>query len=136
MDVLTLRTELETLLVEYLGVYKLANGMTTPAVSVRSSGESLSAGTVVSGLELIILRDPALTPVPSYTERQAFREWDIFLIDWANSTKLSSAAGIVTWSFPDSTVSTVSVPEGLGPSAQMRITIRTTPDGNSSCGET
>ena len=136
MDVLTLRNELETVLVEYLGVYTLANGMTTPAVSVRSSGESLPAGTIVSGLELIILRDPALTPVTSYTNRQAFREWDVFLIDWANSTKLSSAAGIIIWYYPDSTSTTVSVPEGLGPSAQMRVTIRTAPDGNSDCGET
>jgi len=136
MDVLTLRTELETVLVDYLGVYTLGNGMTTPAVSVRSSGESLSAGTVVSGLELIILRDPALSPVPSYTNRQAFREWDIFLIDWANSTKLTSAAGLLTWYYPDSKATAVTVPEGLGPSGQMRVTIRTAPDGNSDCGET
>ena len=129
MDVIALRTELETVLVDYLGVYTLGNGMKTPAVSVRSSGESLPAGTEVSGLELIILRDPALSPVPSYTNRQAFREWDVFLIDWEQSTNLTSAAGILTWYYPDSTITRVNVPEGLGPAGQMRLTIRTAPNG-------
>ena len=41
MDVLTLRTELETVLVNYLGDYTLANGAKTPAISVRAAGESL-----------------------------------------------------------------------------------------------
>ena len=133
MNVLTLRTELETLLVDLLGVYTLGNGMTTPAVSVRAEGEMLPAKTTVSGLELVLLLDPELERVNAYKNQEAFRLWTLYLVDWAGSGVGESAAGRIVYAYPGTDVTTVRVPEGLGPKAQKRLKIRTAPEGG---GET
>jgi hypothetical protein len=135
MDVLTLRTELETLLVDLLGEYTLGNGMKTPAVSVRSPGEALPAKTTVSGLELVILREPELDALPAYTKAEALRLWTLFLVDWQGGGGMTQAASRVVRDYPGTSVTEVRVPEGVGPQAQMRLRIRTGPDRVLGLGE-
>lgn len=133
MDILQLRTELETLLVDNLGVYTLPNGTETPAVSVRSQGERTTPGTTVRGVELVLIRDPALEPINQYTNQAAFRTWTAFLVDWNNDQQLEPLAAKVIEMYPGTTVRTVTVPEGVGPDHQMRLEIQTNPARTTDC---
>ena len=135
MDVLTLRTELETLLVDLLGEYRLGNGAKTPAISVRNTGEALPAKTTVSGLEVVILREPALEPIPAYRQAEAVRVWTVFLVEWNGDGGMAQAASRVVRDYPNATVAAVQVPEGLGPSSQLRLQLRTGPDRVLGLGE-
>jgi hypothetical protein len=133
MNVLTLRTELETLLVDLLGVYRLGNNATTPAVSVRAVGESLPAKTTVSGLELVIMRDPELDRVNAYQRQEAFRLWTLYLVDWDGGGTTAMAAGRILYVYPGTDSTTLNVPESVGPKVQVRLRLRTAPEGG---GET
>jgi hypothetical protein len=128
MDVLTLRTQLETTLVDALGVYTLANGMTTPAIEVRSVGEPLGGGTSVSGLEVVIVREPEPEPIRQYANERAFDRWTLYLVGWGGEVDLQAVAAKLLYVYPGSTASSISVPEGVGPRWQMRVEIRTNPD--------
>ena len=128
MDLLSLRTALETTLADDLGTYRLANGATTPAISARAAGESLPAGTTVEGLEVVILREPELSPIRAYENDQAFRTWTVYLVDWSGEGSLNEVAGRVLWSYPGSNAVSISVPRSVGPRSQMRLDIRTNPD--------
>jgi hypothetical protein len=128
MNLLSLRTELETTLVDVLGSYLLANGMSTPAISVRAVGESLPAGTTVTGLECVILREPELVPVRQYRQEQAFSRWTVYLVDWGANASLQDVAGRLIWAYPGSNAVSISVPKGVGPRSQMRVDIQTNPD--------
>ena len=130
MNVLALRIQLETDLVDLLGQYTLGNNMRTPAISVRATGESSTPNTSVSGLEAILIRTPRLQPVDTYTNQDSFRIWTLYLIDWDNSGTAPTAASRILSSHPGTEISTVNVPEGLGPQAQLRLEIRTAPDGD------
>lgn len=127
MDILQLRTELETLLVDGLGVYVLPNGTETPAVSVRAPGERMTPGTTVTGVELVLIRDPDLSPIGQYTNQAAFRTWTAYLVDWNNDTDLEPLAAAVIEAYPGTTVRSVSVPEGAGPMHQLRLELQTNP---------
>lgn len=135
MDVLTLRTGIEQALEPLLGFYTLANQNTTPAISVRAVGESLPAGTTVSGMEVVIIRDPALAPVIQYQNEEAFRVWTLYLVGWSVDAPLSAAAGKLIYLYPGSSSYDVRVPEGMGPRAQKRVVIRTNPDGIAGYGQ-
>lgn len=128
MNVLSLRTELETTLVDVLGTYTLANGVKTPAISVRAVGESLPAGQRVSGLEAVIVREPELEVVRQYRNEQAISRWTVYLVDWAGDTSLQDVAGRLIWAYPGSNAVTINVPKGVGPRSQMRVDIQTNPD--------
>ena len=128
MDVLTLRTELETVLVNYLGDYTLANGAKTPAISVRAAGESLPPNTTVSGLEVVILREPELLPVRQYSNEQAFSRWTLYLVDWTGDTSLQEVGGVLIREYPGSNAVAINVPRGVGPRSQMRVDIQTDPE--------
>jgi hypothetical protein len=129
MNVLTLRTELETTLVDVLGVYRLANGATTPAISVRATGESLPAGTTVTGLECVIVRDPELVPIRQYSKEHAFSRWTLYLVQWSDEgVSLQEIAGRLLWAYPGSNATSINVPRGVGPRHQMRVDIQTNPD--------
>ena len=124
MNVLELRTELATLLSASLGTYTLPNGATTPAIAVRSSGEALSAGTTVTGLEVVVIRDPDLTPIPQYTDSGALRAWTVYLVDWSDAVDLEPIGAYIVEAYAGTAVSTLAVPKGTGPQNQMRITIQ------------
>lgn len=128
MDVLTLRTELETVLVNYLGDYTLANGAKTPAISVRAAGESLPPNTAVKGLEVVILREPELVPVRQYRREQAFSRWTLYLVDWSGDTSLQEVGGVLLLQYPGSNAVAINVPRGVGPRSQMRVDIQTDPE--------
>jgi len=128
MDVLTLRTELETVLVNYLGAYTLANGAKTAAISVRAAGESLPPNTRVSGLEVVILREPELVPVRQYSREQAFSRWTLYLVDWSGDTSLQEVGGVLIAQYPGSNAVAINVPRGVGPRSQMRVDIQTDPE--------
>jgi hypothetical protein len=129
MNVLTLRTELETTLVDVLGVYRLANGATTPAISVRATGESLPAGTTVTGLECVIVRDPELVPIRQYSKEHAFTRWTLYLVQWTDEgVSLQEVAGRLLWAYPGSNAISINVPQGVGPRAQMRVDIQANPE--------
>lgn len=128
MDIRSLRTELETVLVDALGTYTLANGVKTPAISVRAVGESLPAGQTVSGLEAVILREPELEVVRQYRQEQAIARWTVYLVDWNGDTSLNEVAGRVIWAYPGSNAVSINVPKGVGPRSQMRLDIQTNPE--------
>ena len=128
MDVLTLRTELETVLVNYLGDYTLANGAKTPAISVRAPGESLPPNTTVTGLEVVIVREPELVPVRQYKREQAFSRWTLYLVDWSGDTSLQEVGGVLIREYPGSNAVLINVPRGVGPRSQMRVDIQTDPE--------
>ena len=128
MDVLTLRTELETVLVNYLGDYPLANGAKTPAISVRAAGESLPPNTTVTGMEVVILREPELVPVRQYQREQAFSRWTLYLVDWSGDTSLQEVGGVLISQYPGSNAVSINVPRGVGPRSQMRVDIQTDPE--------
>lgn len=128
MDVLTLRTELETVLVNYLGDYTLANGAKTPAISVRAAGESLPPNTTVTGMEVVILREPELVPVRQYSREQAFSRWTLYLVDWSGDTSLQEVGGVLIAEYPGSNAVLINVPRGVGPRSQMRVDIQTNPE--------
>lgn len=128
MDLLSLRTAIETTLVDQLGTYTLANGAKTTAVSVRAPGESLPPGTTVNGLEVVIVREPELVPVRQYQNEQAFSRWTLYLVDWSGDASLQEVAGRLLWSYPGSNAVSINVPRGVGPRSQMRVDITTNPD--------
>jgi hypothetical protein len=129
MNVLTLRTELETTLVDVLGVYRLANGAATPAISVRATGESLPAGPTVTGLECVIVRDPELVPIRQYSKEHAFTRWTLYLVQWSDEgVSLQEIAGRLLWAYPGSNAISINVPQGVGPRAQMRVDIQANPE--------
>lgn len=123
--ILDLRTSLTTALNGLLGTYQLANGTATPAVDVRARGEGREVGTTVSGLELVIQRDPALVPIRAQESESCFMEWTAFLVEWANpSTTAADAARVVVAAIPGCDAEIVDVPENTGPRHQVRLVIR------------
>lgn len=126
--ILSLRTALETTLVDALGTYTLANGVTTPAIAVRAAGESLPPGTTVTGLECVILREPELEVIRQYGKEHALSRWTVYLVDWSGDASLQTVAGRLIWSYPGSNATSITVPRGVGPRSQMRVDIQTNPD--------
>jgi hypothetical protein len=120
---LDLRTSLATILSAELGTYTLANGSTTPAVRCSGPNETRYPGTLVSGIELVIIKDPVLVPVRQYKEERTIAEWTAFLVAWGTRSA-GIAARIVVNAIPGCDVERVEVPEGIGPQDQYRLTIR------------
>ena len=130
MDLLTLREDLETLLVEELGEYTLSNGATTPAISVRSVGEAAPANTKVRGLECIISRQPNVNPISQYEPTFAFRNYTLYLVSW-DSTELAPIAEKIIRGFPTAVSGDIRpqfVAEGAGPKDQMRVNLQFNPE--------
>lgn len=127
MNIRDLRIQLETTLVDVLGTYRLPNGATTPAIAVRAWGESLPAGTVVEGLEVVIIREPEPIELVQYQQQVAFHRWTLFLVDWQGGNSLQDVAGRILWALPGSNATLIQVPQGVGPRSQMRVELQTNP---------
>lgn len=128
MDVTVLRAQVEAVLSADLGTYTLANGETTPAISVRDPGKGLAPGTRVSGLEAVIYSVPEMLPVREYQSDNAIRAWSVYLVGWGDGVDMQTASASLLANFPGADVATLSVPEDIGPRNQMRVTIKTTDD--------
>lgn len=129
MDILALRTSVAATLSSLIGTYRLANGSTTPAISVRGNGDSLPAGTTVTGMEVVILREPEeLRPIASYQRGQAINRWTLYLVDWDATASLQEAAGRLIWAWPGSNAVSIRVPQSVGPRNQMRVDLQTNPE--------
>lgn len=123
MNILQLRTEIQSLLTAELGSYTLPNGETTPAISVRSGGETLAAGTTADGLEAVIIRDPDLIPLLQYSDADTLRRWVVYLVVWSTYVQVETAIDLLVYAFAGSRVDTIPVPRGTGPLNQVRIVI-------------
>lgn len=133
MQLLSLRTSLETTLVDVLGTYTLPNGSTTPAISVRATGETLPAGTQVTGLEVIILRDPNPEPATQYRNTPTFQRWEVTIVDWSSEHVLAEIAARLIDAYPGARAEQMQVPRGVGPTSQLRLEIQTNPDPLPAC---
>jgi hypothetical protein len=123
MDVLTLRSQVAAVLTGVIGTYTLGNGSTTAAISVRKIGVGLAQGTTVSGLEVVIVQEPDLQSVSEYREPNSQELWTVYLVDWGTTVDMKAAGKKIVKGFPGSEVSTISVPEGVGPRNQLRCSI-------------
>jgi hypothetical protein len=128
MNILDIRIQLETTLADVLGTYRLPNGATTPAIAVRAWGEGFPAGTVVEGLEVVIIKDPEPVELVQYQKQVAFHTWTLFLVDWSGEHALQDISGRLLWAWPGSTAVQIQMPRGVGPKAQMKVELRTNPD--------
>ena len=127
--ILSLRGELATLLSSYLGTYTLANGATTPAISVRDQGGFLAPGTTVSGIECVIVTEPEPEPIRQYRLAHSFDLWTVYLVDWGGgNVKLATAAERIIWRYPNSETFPITVPQGRGPRHQIRVNVKTNPE--------
>lgn len=133
MQLLSLRTSLETALVDVLGTYTLPNGATTSAISARAIGETLPAGTTVTGLEVVIIRDPNPVPATQYRNAPTFQRWVVTLVDWSSEYVLAEIAARLINAYPGARAETLVVPRGVGPASQVRLEIPANPDQLSTC---
>jgi hypothetical protein len=124
---LDLRATLASVLSSELGTYTLANGSTTDAVRCSGPTETRYPGTIVEGLELVIIKDPRLIPVRQYQQERATAEWSVFLVAWGDRPA-GIAAQLVVDAIPGCEVERVEVPEGIGPRDQYLLTIRSLSD--------
>jgi hypothetical protein len=128
IPVRNLRDDLQTLLGHQLGTYTLANGASTPAVSVRADSESLAAGTKVSGLEVVINRHPVQDPVLQYENEECEELWEVWLLAWNDAAPITDAAARVVKRYPGTTLQQITLPESWGPKRQVKITLRNPAD--------
>ena len=127
-SVLDIRNQIETLLVAQLGTYTLGNGYVTPAISVRGQGEPVPGNTKVSGVEVVIIKEPSLRPVSAYNNQKAFSQWNVELLDWDGRGQLGMMAAVILDYYGGTTVTTVPVVEGAGPQARLRLSFSTNPE--------
>lgn len=122
MDILALRGALATALTAHLGIYTLGNGSTTSALVVRDPGQGMSAGTTVSGLEVVISSVPELEQQLQYKDSPFVQTWNVFLVDWGGAD-LEGAAALVQAGFPGTTAVILAVTEDIGPKRQTQLRI-------------
>lgn len=122
MDILALRGALATALTAHLGTYTLGNGTTTPALVVRDPGQGMTAGTTVSGLEVVISSVPELEQQLQYKDSPFVQTWNVFLVDWGGAD-LEGAAALVQAGFPGTTAVILAVTEDIGPKRQTQLRI-------------
>lgn len=123
LTVKALREDLQQLLSTYLGTYTLANGVSTPAVAVRSDSEGLPVGTKVQGLELVINRHEEISPVLQYLRADTATSWQVWLLAWSDDAKITKAAEEVVFRYPGTTAQVITLPEGWGPRRQVQLLI-------------
>jgi hypothetical protein len=122
MDLLTLRSDLKTLLSDYLGTYSWGD-LTTPAIAVRSGNETLPAGTTVTGLEVVIDRTPQLDPQPAYSNAPVIQFWRVDLVQWSGD-KLQTAQTKIAETYPNAEFRVLPASQLLGTLAQVEARLR------------
>lgn len=130
MGILELRQQVATALSASLGTYTLANGSTTPAISVRAEGITFTDGRTVTGLECVLIEEPVLRPLRQYRGERAFSVWTVELLQWGDistNEALHEVAAKLLYAFPGSTFSRMPVGANAGLKARMRLEIVTNP---------
>ena len=120
---LGLRASLEQVLADQLGTYTLANGATTPAVRVSSPDDRRQPGTTVSGVELVIVKEPTLVPVRQYEQERPLSEWTLYLVGWDIDSDITHSSALIQNAFAGCTTERVTVPDGVGPQNQIKVTL-------------
>ena len=128
MDVIELRTQLETHLGEYLGEYELQNGYRTPAITVTKSSNNPGRECKVTGLELALVMEPDLEPVRQYANVQSFEIYNLFLIDWEGVGAMTKAINKITRRWPDTEIVKVATPRASGPQHQVQLRLKFNPE--------
>lgn len=123
MDVLALRTAVETTLVDLLGVYTMPNGQKTPAIAVRSDGEKLPSHWRVEGLECVLHREPVPQPLRQYKGQVAFNVWMADLVAWSSSVDLPLVTERLLANWPGCKFSDTTVVKNTGPLAGRRVVL-------------
>lgn len=123
MDVLALRTAVETTLVDLLGVYALPNGQSCPAIAVRADGEKLPAGWRVTGMECVLHWQPIPQPLRQYGGQVAFNVWVADLVAWSAAVDLPVATARLLSQWPGSRYSELSFGRNAGPLSGRRVVL-------------
>lgn len=129
MDVLAIRGAIATVLAPLLGTYTLSNGATTPAIVVRDPGEGMTAGTTVSGLEVVISSVPDLEEQAQYRLAPFIQTWNVFLLDWGG-TDIEDAMATLQSGFPGATAVLLGVLEDQGPKRQAQVRLPVSRESN------
>jgi hypothetical protein len=77
-----------------IGVYTFPGGQTSPAICVGDPPE----GTSVTGLEVLIARNPDRTTLPGFEFIGFIEEWPVRFINWGNAD-LEDAANALALAF-------------------------------------
>ena len=128
MNLINLRTEIETALVDELGQYVLSNGTSTPAISVRAEGEDLPPGTSVEGVECVIMRYPRQQIIRQYANVRAFDIYTVYLVDWDSENGLQESVHLLSDLYPQLVLNSVSTQRDAGPNHQVRMEFRFNPE--------
>ena len=120
---LDLRATLSSVLSSVLGTYTLANGSVAPAVRCSDPSQTRFPGTIVQGLEMVIIKDPVLVPIRQYQQERVQAEWTVFLVAWGDVSAAIAAQKVID-AIPGTDAQPINVPEGIGPQDQYQLTIR------------
>ncbi len=122
---LNLRTQLESILASELGTYTLANGVPTPAVRCSDPSDGRAPGTKVSGIELVIEKQPELLPIRQYSQEFAVARWTAYIVAWGDDKTAGTSAQLIVNSIPGCELTKLTIPDGVGPRDQIRLSILT-----------
>ena len=88
----------------------------------------MTAGTTVSGLEVVISSVPDLEQQLQYKDSPFVQTWNVFLMDWGGGD-LEGAAALVQAGFPGTTAVILAVTEDIGPKRQTQLRIPLSREG-------
>lgn len=88
----------------------------------------MTAGTTVSGLEVVISSVPDLEQQLQYKDSPFVQTWNVFLVDWGGGD-LEGASALVQAGFPGTTAVILAVTEDIGPKRQTQLRIPLSRDG-------
>lgn len=88
----------------------------------------MTAGTTVSGLEVVISSVPELEQQLQYKDSPFVQTWNVFLVDWGGGD-LEGAAALVQAGFPGTTAVILAVTEDIGPKRQTQLRIPLSREG-------
>lgn len=83
----------DTAIAAALGTYTLADGTSRPAIAVLAANESMPAGTIAEGIELVITAVPGFANRPLLsTETLPNPTWRIYVMGWQSAAQLQAVA--------------------------------------------
>lgn len=88
----------------------------------------MTAGTTVSGLEVVISSVPDLEQQLQYKDSPFVQTWNVFLVDWGGGD-LEGAVALVQAGFPGTTAVILAVTEDIGPKRQTQLRIPLSREG-------